>query len=125
MIAVAKRISRLIFQPILDFIYPPTCVSCGNLITDDVQHVCTNCWDSIIRVTRTHELYFETKGKLLRSGHVAELASAFVFEKEGAFQHIAHSMKYEGMPSLGVKLGKRVGEVMRQWNVSADCIIRI
>lgn len=125
MIAVAKRVTSLIFHPIVDFIYPPTCVSCGNLLTADGKQVCTNCWDSIQRVTRTHELYLETKGKLLRSGHVAELASAFIFEKEGAFQHIAHSMKYEGMPSLGLQLGKRIGEVLREWDLSADCIIPI
>lgn len=125
MVGNLAKLSRSIVRPLLDFIYPPTCVSCGNLLTPDVEHICTNCWDSIIRVTRAHELYLETKGKLLSSGHITDLASAFVFEKEGAFQRIAHSMKYEGMPSLGSKLGNRIGEVLQEWNLSADCIIPI
>lgn len=125
MIVTIAKLSRLIFRPVVDFIYPPTCVSCGNLLTANAEHVCTTCWNSIQSVTRTHELYLETKEKLMRSGQVAEVASAFIFEKEGAFQHIAHSMKYEGIPSLGLKLGERVGEVMREWNVSADYIIPI
>ncbi len=125
MITTLAKLSGNIVRPLLDFIYPPTCVSCGNLLSGEVEHVCLNCWDSIQRVTRTHALYLETKEKLLRSGHVAELASAFVFEKEGAFQHIAHSMKYEGMPSLGLQLGKRIGEVLQEWNLSADCVIPI
>lgn len=118
-------ISRNLISPIVDFIYPPICVCCNQLLPDGSQQVCDHCWDSIQRVTKDMPLYLETRTKLLETGHVSDLVSLFVFEKEGAFQNIAHALKYDGFESLGRELGRRLGERMEEWNVSADLLIPI
>ena len=118
-------ISRNVISPIIDFIYPPICVSCDELLPDGSQQVCERCWDSMQRVTREMPLYHETRTNLLETGYVSDLVSLFVFEKEGAFQHIAHALKYDGFESLGKELGRRLGERMNEWNVTADLLIPI
>ena len=122
---VASNISRNIISPIIDFIYPPVCISCNQLLADGSQKVCPGCWNSIQCVTRELPLYSETKQKLLDSGVISDLVSAFVFEKEGTFQHIAHALKYNGYESLGRELGKQIGNRAIDWRVHADCVIPI
>jgi ComF family protein len=116
---------RGLTNSILDFFYPPVCLSCRKLLIDGQRHVCEQCWDSIEPIRRDLELYQETRHKLCVSGTVDELVASFVFEKEGAFQHIAHALKYTGFQSIGIELGKRVGGIMNSWNVRADCLIPI
>jgi ComF family protein len=124
MIPVRTSVSSF-FTTILDFVYPSRCLSCHSSQLNGEKHVCSACWSSIERVTREHELYRETLGKLLASGGVSDMVSLFVFEKEGAFQHIAHALKYDGFESLGVELGRRVGQLMKDWRVETDVLIPI
>ncbi len=116
---------RAIVSPFLDFVYPPTCISCQRILHDNSQRVCDECWNSIERVTRGHPLYVETREKLLAEGSVCDLVSVFVFQKEGAFQHIAHALKYAGYESVGRDLGARLGKTMKEWDIRADVLIPI
>ena len=109
----------------LDFVFPPLCISCNNYLDDGQKRVCNTCWNSIQSVTRQHPLFVDTREKLLAGGFVSDLVSRYVFEKEGAFQHIAHGLKYQGFQSLGVELGRRIGEQMRDWGVAGDILIPI
>jgi len=76
-------------------------------------------------VERGLELYQETRAKLLASGAIDELVASFVFEKEGSFQHIAHALKYSGVQSLGIELGRRLGGVINDWGLRADYVVPI
>src|SRR5512135_2530336 len=116
---------RDIVSPFLDFVFPPVCISCKRLLPDGSKRVCAECWDSIERITRDHPLYLETKQKLVAAGTVDDLVSQFVFQKEGAFQHIAHSLKYDGIESVGRELGKRLGRTMLDWGIRADILVPI
>lgn len=124
-LSIFSSFSRRIISPLLDFIYPPVCLSCNALPPNGFQRVCDTCWNSIERIDRNHPLYLETKAKLTETGVVDDLVSCFVFEKEGAFQHIAHALKYEGMKLLGTDLGRRTGNVLKEWQVSADVVIPV
>ncbi len=116
---------RFITSPFLDFVYPPICVSCKLALRDGSQKVCEECWNSIERISRDHPLYIETREKLLAAGTVSDLVSVFVFQKEGAFQHIAHALKYDGYESVGRELGERLGMTMKAWDIQADVLIPI
>lgn len=110
---------------LLDFVYPHVCVSCGASLTEQYHKVCETCWNSIQPVTKMHPLYLDTKEKLLSAGFISDVVSPYVFEKHGSFQHIAHALKYQNYESLGVELGRRLGAVMRDWQVGVDVVIPI
>jgi len=121
----SESLFRAIASPLLNFIYPPKCVSCNRILPDGNQKVCEECWNSIERVSRDHPLYIETRDKILSAGVVADLVSVFVFQKDGAFQHIAHALKYQGYESLGHELGKRLGMTIKNWGVCGDVLVPI
>jgi ComF family protein len=118
-------IAKSIINPLLDFIYPPVCISCNTHLSDGSQKICLNCWNAIPALTKDHSLYQETRGKLLAEGCIDDLISCYVFEREGPFQHIAHALKYQEYKSFGVELGKQIGGLVRDWNVETDIIVPV
>lgn len=114
-----------LFQPLVDFIFPPTCLVCLKVLEEDDRHLCQGCWNSIPLITRTHHLYSETSSRLLIDGRISGLVSVFVFEKQGAFQAIAHALKYEGFQSAGRMIGGMLGEHIMDWSIKADVLIPV
>jgi ComF family protein len=120
-----REILRRIADAILDFVYPPLCLSCGQLLASGREQVCRECWSAIKRVERDLPLLEETRLRLLESGMVDELVSMFVFEKEGPFQKIAHALKYSGIEKVGFELGRRLGEEIRRQSLRADVLVPV
>lgn len=116
---------RTLSRILLDFVLPPSCLSCQNLLQPGERHLCSSCWSAIPRIDESLPLYRETRTKLLSSGEVDELISPFVFEKEGTFQSLVHALKYSGFVSVGLLLGNRVGEEMNSGGIEADALIPI
>ena len=125
MVSAIKGTLRSLLDSILDFIYPPLCISCGQLLDSSREHVCPDCWSAIKPVTPDLSLYLETRNKLLDSSVVDGLLSLFVFEKEGPFQKIAHALKYSGVQQLGIELGRRLGSLIRAEGISADILVPV
>jgi ComF family protein len=70
-------------------------------------------------------LFLETRNRLLAEGVIDELVSLFVFEKEGPFQKIVHSLKYSGIQPLGIELGRRLGAVIQERGFQADALVPV
>jgi ComF family protein len=109
----------------IDFIYPPSCISCNKLVQNRNQKICKECWKSITPITKDHFLYQTTRSKILSEGSVSELISCYVFENEGPFQHIIHALKYQEFTSFGIELGKNIGNTLLEWNQEIDVIIPV
>jgi Predicted amidophosphoribosyltransferases len=118
-------IAKFILNSLLDFIYPPVCISCNTPLPDGSQKICQKCWSAIPPLTKNHSLYQETRTKLLAEGCIDDLISCYVFEREGPFQHITHALKYQEYKSFGVELGKQIGGLVRDWNVETDIIVPV
>jgi ComF family protein len=116
---------RSFFASIIDFIYPPLCLSCQRLLEHGGEYVCQDCWNSIQSATRESPLFNETSDKLVASGVIDGLVSLYVFEKEGAFQVIVHNLKYSGIQVLGIELGRRLGKVVVDRGIHADAVIPV
>jgi ComF family protein len=112
-------------NPLIEFLYPPSCLICHQPPSDINQRICTSCWNSIQPLSPTHPLYLETRQKLLYDHYIHDLVSCFVFEKDGSFQHITHALKYQEFKSVGTELGKRIGNVMQAWKIDIDIIIPV
>lgn len=125
MSSIVARCFCRVLDAVLDFVYPPLCFSCGELLESGREHVCASCWSSIKRVREDEVLFNETREKLLASGALDDLVSLFVFEKEGAFQKIAHSLKYSGVQALGTELGRRIAAEMLVKRIRADFLVAV
>ena len=99
-----------ILVPLRDFIYPPVCMTCDQLLTAREEKVCTKCWNSVTGIDSHHAVWKEITGKFQTDGYVEDVLSCFLFEKEGSLQQMIHLLKYQGMKSLGVQLGREIGK---------------
>jgi ComF family protein len=107
------NIARSILEPIVQFVYPPICLACGGTLQENDRLVCESCWQSIESVHPEDDLYRQFLAKLTGDGLISRLFSPFYFEKEGKLQSIIHGLKYQGYTSLGVKAGRKIGELIR------------
>ena len=128
------------FRPLVEFIYPPACFVCESLMEHSDSRVCPACWSTIRPVTADDPLYREMQRRLteglfapdgvhrpVSAGYISRLFSLYYFEKEGTLQSMIHQLKYDGMSSLGVVLGKKLGEKLsaRVDSSSIDAIIPV
>jgi ComF family protein len=120
-----KNTIEIFAGSILDVIYPPLCLCCENLLVGGDKHVCVSCWESLKRVETDLPLFLQTRDKLLAGGVVDDLVSLYVFEKEGGFQKIIHAVKYSGTSSLGIDLGRRLGQNLKTHKTIADTLVPI
>ncbi len=103
---------RSLLRPLYEFVFTPSCLSCGRPLVNSPSKVCASCWSAIRTVDPADTLYLETVQKLRSSGHISDLVSAFYFDKDGPLQDLLHLLKYNGMTDLGLQLGDRVGELL-------------
>jgi ComF family protein len=101
-------------RPLRDFLFPPLCFVCENLLAAEEAMVCASCLSTMRPVLRTDQHYQDTRARLSAEGAISQLVAAYYFETGGPLQSIVHHMKYNGMPSLGKLLGKQLGERVKE-----------
>jgi ComF family protein len=97
-------------RPLIEFVYPGTCLLCGARLDDYRTWVCEPCWASARTLPDDDPLCREMRERLTASGHVEDVVTCFSFERGGTFQKIIHQVKYRGMKGLGIEVGRRLGK---------------
>jgi ComF family protein len=109
---VISPLVRSFIDPLLDFVYPPVCYVCRRDVLNG-EKVCAECWQHLPAINATHPSWIETREKLLADGIVKDFLTCYLFEKEGTLQEIVHLLKYGGVKSVGVMLGRELGKRMQ------------
>lgn len=115
------------FSSLLNFFYPRSCLSCGNVLTTQEQYLCLHC---LLNLPETHYHEFEKSPlSLLFLGRVSVAhTGSFLFYKKGNHvQKILHHLKYKGVKELGSFLGNLYGAQLiedERWK-TVDMIIPI
>ena len=107
------------FRPLIEFLYPPTCFVCQSPMQHTGSRVCPACWSTIKSLGPDDPSFGEMQRRLTEGGSVDRLISLYRFEKDGTLQSMIHQLKYGGMSSLGVELGRRLGEHINRGSVDA------
>jgi len=111
---------------IADFFLPRICPSCGNKLQPSEKIVCRKCF-SLITIANKKYIDDEFFRKFSDGNVISGLTSLMMFEKDSPSQHILHSIKYDGLFSLGRSAGRMLGklkkEVISRWE--ADLIIPV
>lgn len=103
-------LQKYLLYPIRDFIYPPVCLTCSQLLIDREARVCSICWNSFTLVDQSHPTWIQLKMKFDMESSVKDITSCYLFEKEGRLQEVIHLLKYRGMKTLGILLGRELGK---------------
>jgi ComF family protein len=105
----ARSVAR-IATPLLDFIFPPLCVSCGYRLTPLESTICDSCWGKVKRLAPDDTLLAIARKRLCQEGELDGIAACWLFEKEGPLQQLIHKLKYDGMTDVGEMLGRIVAK---------------
>lgn len=93
-------------------LYPPQCLLCSIRLDSGRDALCGACGRSFRRVDRSDPLLREGLARLTADGTADAFFAAYLFEKTGTLQSAIHLLKYAGMHSLGVWLGRELGAAM-------------
>jgi ComF family protein len=113
-----QSLYRAFLAPVLDFIYPRICFTCSAMLAFNETRICSACWQSFLRLDRTHPTWQEIEAKLVDGDIISSLTSCFLFERDGKLQNVIHLLKYGGMKSIGVRLGREIGTKLQEQNGS-------
>jgi len=99
---------------LLNFFYPRTCISCGNLLLQHEHLFCLHCLYNLPE-TRYHEFEQSPVSQLFWGRAPVENVGAFLFYKKGDMvQKILHHLKYYGVKEVGAFLGNIYGKKLIQ-----------
>ncbi len=101
-----------LLRSIIDFIYPPICMICGDM-SDFQPFVCNKCFNKIPKFDATPDSIRYHKGHSVK--HVMAL---YYFDK--VLQNIIHHIKYQDSDYMAVFLGKELGKYYKDHPIS-DC----
>jgi ComF family protein len=108
-----------------NFIFPPSCFSCGILLEDHHELLCPACAGRVRIVTAVDPLLLLARARLVQDGVCADLVALYHFAAGGPVQDLLHGLKYGGLKGIGRTLGARLGEAIRKepWAADVDMII--
>lgn len=110
---------------VLDFVYPPICVICKEVIREEVPQnskvlVCSDCWGNLEIKKKPFcpecKVEFESSQPHNCSGYLNKVYALGVFDEN--FQELIHQFKYKRKVSVGKRLGHRLAEEIQGHNVS-------
>ncbi|MBI1836508.1 MAG: ComF family protein [Flavobacteriia bacterium] len=108
-------------EHLFHLIYPNSCVSCQNELIDFKDFICPFCaidlkftyYEKFKEPTELDQLFW---GRV----HLKATYSMFYFEKGKKIQPILHALKYKDKPKIGVQLGKKMGEKIKNIEAFKD-----
>lgn len=103
-----------VFKGILDLIFPVICLNCSNALVTHEAVICTFCAVKL-PVTNYHTHPINSMSKALWGRVNIDFATAFLyFKKAGMTQELLHQLKYKGRKDIGINLGQRFGNQIKE-----------
>ena len=101
---ISEGISRIVF--------PNVCACCGHENTQQKRQICSFCLhDRFEDANPDNERV--SSDSLLPDGIAAQQA-LWQFDKGGDLQHLLHQLKYDRLTTIGIDLGRRLGQRIRK-----------
>jgi ComF family protein len=108
-----------------NFIFPPTCYSCGQLLSSHRELLCPACRMRVRDVASGDPLFVLAHDRLCSDGTCAGVTALYHFVTGGPVQDLLHALKYGGLTGVGRTLGARLGIALQTvpWIGEIDLII--
>jgi len=119
-------------EQLLHLLFPHVCLVCNKLLLPEEEHCCQACLDEFDPFSTVAQAEHEVRSTIF--AHFGEhfpfehAWCRYQFHKQSPLQQVLHSMKYEGMFTLGTMFGRQLGRWMlaKSIDISAlDCIVPI
>ena len=94
-----------IVEAFVNFVYPPTCMTCWRDLKRGEAFICMKCWDSFERVSPTETIIQAIECKFLIDETVDKIDAVFLFEQDPRVRTAVHLLKYGGAEKIANRFG--------------------
>ncbi len=102
-----------LFEELYALFFPRICICCGKNLFDHEELVCLMCIYSLPK-TNFHLIEDNPVSRLFWGrAWIENAAACYYFTKGGRIQHMIHHLKYKNIPEIGVFLGKKYGNDLK------------
>ena len=115
------RVFPNIYNNIVNFIFPPACTCCDNLLNKDERFICKSCLTTLKPVQKENWSLSSD-----RTFDTNRIFSLYEFSEESKIQQVIYALKYQKFKSIGVVFGDLLGgEIKSRTSVNFDYIIPV
>jgi ComF family protein len=113
--------ARFLFRLILDFIYPPLCVLCEALLSENEELVCAHCLALLPRHDDPQVASEQLAASLSEPAYFA--SSIALFPYHDAIQTLIHMLKYRGYKALAKPLAHELALILPDCELPSNPLI--
>lgn len=103
-----KKLFKIIAEGLSEVLFPKVCVCCGRENTQKHRQLCSFCLQERFEDANPDNER-SSSDTLLPEGIIAQHA-LWQFDKGGDLQELLHLLKYERLTTIGIDLGRKLGE---------------
>ncbi len=119
-----QSVKRMLIDPLIDFIYSPVCFHCNDAVSPQ-EYWCARC-DNTLQVIQTgSESHKYLRDEILtQNENLRDVFALYEFLPGGVLQTLLHELKYQQKPDVGVWLGRRLGNTVKNiYGVDASWLL--
>lgn len=114
------------FKALMSLVYPKVCGGCGGYLVKGESEICTQCRYDLSKTGFHRESDNEAEKLFWNKVPVAYATAYCYFHKGGIAQQMLHNLKYKGAKTLGVEMGRLIGEEIKGYPVAdVDYIVPV
>lgn len=107
------RLLQQFGRALLGLLYPPLCLGCEARLPEDATAL-PLCLVCLRRLPRADTGTLRPRLDRLPGSAFGHAFALWLFDEGGTLQQIQHALKYGNRPTLGVQLGRLIGEAWRE-----------
>lgn len=111
---------------LLALVYPKVCGGCGGYLVEGESNICTQCKYDLSKTDFHKESGNKAEILFWNKVPVKHATAYCYFHKGGIAQQLLHNLKYRGAESLGLEMGKLIGNVIKNYPIAeVDYIVPV
>ena len=95
---------------VLNFIYPPYCITCKTRLEPGLTLICRTCWHGLPKIDNTQNQKHSRANLDFAESQISKFLA--VWEFNNAVQEIIHEIKFFGKKSLAKIVGRELADLM-------------
>ncbi len=117
----------ILTRDVLNLVYPSICEGCGAELVGNEHNICVACWRGIPKTKFHLQQNNPIEQRFFGRIPVEHASSFYYFNKDTHIQEVLHALKYKSKTKIGIELGQRFGNELKDcdWIKDIDMLIPI